>query len=190
MAPLPFHDESLEEALAADSTALNRLTAVLYQELHRLAKRHMVGQRRGHTLRTTDLINEAYLKLAHLKEPEWKDRVHFLSVASRAMRSVLVDYARKRRYAKRGGDPWRVSLRDAQLFSEQPSAEVLAIDEALKQLSELDARKSRIVELRYFGGLSVEETAEVIGASTGTVKREWDKARAWLRQELRRGQAE
>ncbi len=190
MAPLPFVGQSRDEARDADPTALNPLTALLYKELHRLARRHMVGQRPGHTLRTTDLVNEAYLKLAHLKEPEWKDRIHFLSVASRAMRSVLVDYARKRRYAKRGGDPVRVSLRDAPLVSEQPGAEVLAIDEALKRLSELDPRKSQIVELRYFGGLSIEETAEVVAVSTGTVKREWDKARAWLRRELRQGQPE
>jgi RNA polymerase sigma factor (TIGR02999 family) len=190
MAPLPPVGQSLDEAKELDSSALNRLTALLYQELHRLARRHMVGQRRGHTLRTTDLVNEAYLKLAHLKGPEWEDRIHFLSVASRAMRSVLVDYARKRRYAKHGGDPLRVSIRDAGLVSEQPGAEVLAIDEALKRLSELDPRKSQIVESRYFGGLSIEETAAVVAISPRTVKREWEKARAWLRRELRQGQAE
>jgi RNA polymerase sigma factor (TIGR02999 family) len=188
MAPLPFVGLLPEEARGANPTALNRLTPLLYKELHRLARRHMVGQRRGQTLRTTDLVNEAYLKLAHLKEPAWKDRLHFLSVASRAMRSVLVDYARKRRYAKRGGDLVRVSLTDARLVSEQPSAEVLAIDEALKRLSDLDPRKSEIVELRYFGGLGVEQTAEVLAISTSTVKREWDKARAWLRRELQQGE--
>ena len=190
MAPLPAAGQLPEEASGANPTAFDGLTPLLYKELHRLARRHMVGQRRGHTLRTTDLVNEAYLKLANLKEPEWKDRIHFLSVASRAMRSVLVDYARKRRYAKRGSDPLRVSLREARLVSEQPSAEVLAIDEALKRLSDLDPRKSQIVELRYFGGLGIEQTAEVLAISTGTVNREWNKARAWLRRELRQGELE
>jgi len=190
MAPLPPVGQSPDEAKEADPSALNRLTELLYEELHRLARRHMLGQRRGHTLRTTDLVNEAYLKLAHLKEREWDDRIHFLSVASRAMRSVLVDYARKRRYAKRGGDRVRVSIGDAGLVSEQPVAEVLAIDEALGRLSGLDPRKSQIVELRFFGGLSIEETAAVVALSPRTVKREWERARAWLRRELRQGQAE
>jgi len=176
------------EAPESDAATLKRLTPLLYGELRRLAKRRMVGQRPGHTFSTTDLINEAYLKLAHLEEPEWKDRIHFLSVASRAMRSVLVDYARKRRYAKRGANPVRVSLTVANLTSEQPGEEVLAIDAALRRLSELDPRKSQIVELRYFGGLGIEEVAQVVAVSTGTVKREWEKARAWLRRELGRGQ--
>src|SRR5262249_10859946 len=157
---------------------------LLYEQLRRLARRHMVGQRHDHTFSTADLINEAYLKLAHLDEPEWKNRTHFLSVASRAMRSVLVDYARKRRYAKRGANPVPVALTGAKLISEQPGEEVLAIDEALKRLSELDPRKSQIVELRYFGGLGIEEVAEVVAVSTGTVKRQWEKSRAWLRREL------
>jgi RNA polymerase sigma factor (TIGR02999 family) len=190
MMPLPSVGQLPEEARGADPMAPNGLTPLLYKELRRLARRHMFGQRRGHTLRTTELVNEAYLKLANLKEPEWTDRVHFLSVASRAMRSVLVDYARKRRYAKRGSDPVRVSLTDARLVSEQASAEALAIDEALKRLSQLDPRKSQIVELRYFGGLGIEQTAEVLAISTGTVNREWNKARAWLRRELRQGQIE
>lgn len=190
MAPSPSVAQLLKEARNGNPTALNELTSLLYEELHRLARKHMVGQRPGHTWRTTDLVNEAFLKLANLEEPEWKDRIHFLSVASNAMRWVLVDYARKRRYAKRGGEPVRVSLSDARLFSEQPGAEVLAIDEALRRLSALDPRKGRIVELRYFGGLSVDETAEVVAVSAGTVKREWDKARAWLRREMGQGRRE
>jgi len=178
------------EAPDNDAATLKRLTPVLYDELRRLAKRRMAGQRPGHTFSTTDLINEAYLKLAQLKEPVWKNRIHFLSVASRAMRSVLVDYARKRRYAKRGANPVRVTLTGANLTSEQPGEEVLAIDEALRRLSELDRRKSQIVELRYFGGLGIEEVAQVVAVSTGTVKREWEKARAWLRRELGRGRGE
>jgi RNA polymerase sigma factor (TIGR02999 family) len=163
------------------------LATALYGELQRLAKHHLRGQRPGQSLRTTDLVHEAYLKLANLKEPKWKDRIQFLSLASLAMRSLLVDYARRRGYAKRGGNPIRVSLADAPVISEA-STEVLAVDEALKRLSKLDSRKSQIVLLRYFGGLSIEETAEVMAISTGTVKREWIKAGAWLRRELRRGQ--
>jgi RNA polymerase sigma factor (TIGR02999 family) len=189
MAPLPFVGQLLEGS-DREAAALNRLTPVLYGQLRRLARRHMVGQRSGHTFSTTDLINEAYLKLAHLEEPEWKDRTQFLSVASRAMRSVLVDYARKRRYAKRGANPIRVSLTGANLTSKPPGEEVLAVDEALKRLSELDPRKSQIVELRYFGGLGIEEVAQVAAVSTGTVKREWEKARAWLRRELGQGHRE
>jgi RNA polymerase sigma factor (TIGR02999 family) len=177
----------LEEVRGGDPTALNQLTELLYEELHRLARHHVRGQNRGHTVRTTDLVHEAYLKLANLKQPDWKDRIHFLSVASSAMRSVLVDYARRRGYAKRGQNPIRVSLVHAQTTSEQPSTEVLAVDEALKRLSALDSRKGQIVELRYFGGLSIEETAEVMAISTATVKREWDKAGAWLRLELGQG---
>jgi len=189
MASLPFVGQSLELP-DSEASALNRLTPLLYDQLRRLAKRQMVGQQSGHTFSTADLINEAYLKLARLDQPEWKNRTHFLSVASRAMRSVLVDYARKRRYAKRGANPVRVSLTVAKLTSEQPGEEVLAIDEALKHLSELDPRKSQIVELRYFGGLGIEEVAQVVSVSTGTVKREWEKARRWLRRELGRGQGE
>jgi RNA polymerase sigma factor (TIGR02999 family) len=177
----------LEQARDGDPGALNRLSIALYRELQRLARQHLRGQRRGQSLRTTDLVHEAYLKLAKLNEPEWKNRIQFLSLASLAMRSLLVDYARRRGYAKRGANPIRVSLADAPGVSE-PSTEVLAVDEALKRLSKLDSRKSQIVQLRYFGGLSIEETAEVMAISTGTVKREWTKAEAWLRRELRRGQ--
>jgi RNA polymerase sigma factor (TIGR02999 family) len=148
----------------------------------------MVAQRPDHSLSTTDLVGEAYLKLAHLEEPQWRDRIHFLSVASRAMRSVLVDYARKRRYAKRGSNPVRVSLSDANLTFDPPSEQLLAVNEALKRLSELDPRMGQIVELKYFGGLGIEEVARVVEVSTGTVKREWEKAKVWLRREVRRVQ--
>src|SRR5712692_2488557 len=147
----PSIADLLEEAREGDPTALNRLTALLYRELHRLAKRQLLGQRPCHTLGSSDLVNEAYLKLANVRAPDWKDRAHFLSVASRAMRSVLVDYARKHHYAKRGGDLVRISLSDANISSDQPSAEVAAVDEALTRLSELAPRKSHIAELRYFG---------------------------------------
>lgn len=171
---------------AQDGDPVNRLATALYGELKRIAKKHLRGQRRGQTLRTNDLVHEAYLKLANLKEPEWKDRIQFLSLASLAMRSLLVDYARRRGYGKRGENPIRVSLSDLPAVAE-PSTEVLAVDEALERLSTLDSRKSQIVQLRYFGGLTIDETAEVMALSTGTVKREWNKAGAWLRRELRRG---
>lgn len=169
---------------AGDEAAVNKLVPAVYEELRRLAKRHMAGQRRGHTLQTADLVNEAYLKLVSLHETGWKDRIHFFAVASRAMRSVLVDYARRRGYAKRGGNPIRVSLSEANQISEGKSAEVIAVDEALTRLAALDPRKSQIVELRYFGGLGVEESAELMGVSSRTVKREWRWAKAWLYREL------
>jgi len=169
---------------AGDEAAVNQLVPAVYEELRRLAKRHMAGQRRGHTLQTADLVNEAYLKLVRLHETGWKDRIHFFAVASRAMRSVLVDYARRRGYAKRGGNPIRVSLSEANQISEGKSAEVIAVDEALTRLAALDPRKSQIVELRYFGGLGVEESAELMGVSSRTVKREWRWAKAWLYREL------
>jgi len=174
----------LAQVRGGSRAALNRLTAILYRELRGLAKHQLLGQRPGHTLRTSDLVNETYLKLANVRAPHWKDRAHFLSVASRAMRSVLVDYARKRRYAKHGGDAVRISLSNASISSAQLSAEVVAVDEALTRLSELAPRKSQIVELRYFAGFSIEETARVMALSTGTVKREWNMAKAWLRREL------
>src|SRR5712692_5087707 len=174
----------LEEAGRGDRAALDRLMPVVYRELRQLAKRQMNRQPPGHTLQTTDLVNEAYLRLVNVDGAAWKDRAHFLAVASRAMRSVLVDYARRRGYAKRGGNPIRVSLSEADQTSEQKSAEVIAVDEALSRLAALDPRKSRIVELRYFGGLSVEESAELLGLSSRTIKREWRWARAWLYREL------
>jgi len=167
-----------------DAAAVNQLIPVVYEELRRLAKRHMARQRKGHTLQTADLVSEAYLKLVNVKEAGWKDRIHFFAVASRAMRSVLVDYARRRGYAKRGGNPIKVSLSEADQAAEEKSAEVIAIDEALGRLAALDPRKSRVVELRYFGGLTVEESAELLGVSSKTIDREWRWARAWLHREL------
>ena len=188
MAPSgPVVSQLLAEARHGDRGALDKLMPVLYEELRRLAKRHMLRQSPGHTLQTTDLVNQAYLRLVNVQGAQWKDRLHFLSVASRAMRSVLVDHARGRRYAKRGGSRVRVSLEDAAIVSEQPGAEVIAVHEALNRLALLDQRKSQIVELRYFGGLTIEETAEVLGISRETVNREWNKARAWLYDALRQG---
>lgn len=160
------------------------LELLVYEELRRLARRHLAGQRQGHTLQTADLVSEAYLKLVHVKEAGWKDRAHFLAVASRAMRCVLVDYARRRGYAKRGGNPIRVSLSEVDQVSEERKAEVVAVDDALSRLAALDPRKAQIVELRYFGGLGVEEIASLLGVSSRTIKREWRWARAWLYREI------
>jgi RNA polymerase sigma factor (TIGR02999 family) len=167
-----------------DEAAVDELVPLVYEQLRRLAKRHLAGQQRGQSLQTVDLVNEAYLKLAHRRGVEWKNRAHFMAVASRAMRCVLVDHARRRGYAKRGRNPIRVSLAQGERGSDPGSAEILAVHEALTRLAQVDSRKSQIVELRYFGGLGDEEIAEVIGLSTRTVKREWRWARAWLYREL------
>ncbi len=169
---------------SGDDAAVDELVPVVYEQLRRLARRHLAGQRRGHSLQTVDLVNEAYLKLARCPGAGWKDRAHFVAVASRAMRCVLVDHARSRAYAKRGGNPIRVSLADAEPGVDPGSAEILAVHEALTRLTQLDPRKGRIVELRYFGGLADEEIAEVVGLSSRTVKREWRWAKAWLHREL------
>jgi RNA polymerase sigma factor (TIGR02999 family) len=180
----PSVGELLGQVREGLPSALNSLTALLYTELRRLARRQLLGQGAGHTLRTSDLVNEAYLKLANVGARDWKDSAHFLAVASSAMRSVLVDYARWRSYAKHGGNAKRISLSSADLLPERLGNEVVAVDEALAHLSQLAPRASQVVELRYFAGFSIEETAEAMRVSTGTVKREWNMARAWLRQEL------
>jgi RNA polymerase sigma factor (TIGR02999 family) len=178
----------LAQARGGNRAALDELMPVLYRELRHLARRHLLRHAPGPSLQTTDLVNEVYVKLASARQLGWKDRSHFLSAASRAMRFVVVDHARKRNYAKRGGSAVKVSLDEALIVSEQRGAEVLAVDEALCRLAALDARKGQIVELRYFGGLSVDETASVIGVSAVTIHREWAKAKAWLYDELRQGQ--
>lgn len=167
-----------------DSAALDELMPLVYGELRRLAHRYMQRERAGHTLQTTALVHEAYTRLCGGQQVAWQNRAHFFGVAARVMRHLLVDHARSRGYAKRGGGVRRVTLEQAALVSPERSAEVLALDEALERFAVLDPRKSRLVELRYFGGLSVEETAEVLGVSGITVKREWLKAKAWLYREL------
>jgi RNA polymerase sigma-70 factor (ECF subfamily) len=183
-APAPEFRPLRAAVESGEQAAVKRLVPVLYDELRRLARRHMAGQRPGHTLQTSDVVNEAYLKLANVKRPAWQDRVHFLAVASCAMRSVLVDYARRRGYAKRGANPLRVSLGESDDQRAEDPVEVLAVDEALSRLAALDPRKAQIVELRYFGGLGVDEVAQLLELSSRTIKREWRWARAWLYREF------
>jgi len=167
-----------------DTKALEELIPLVYDELHRLAQRYMNQEPPGHTLQTTALVNEAYLRLIDQPEVAWQDRAHFFAVAARIMRHLLIDRARGRKYAKRGGGAYQVALDEAANFSQERAAEFVALDEALQALAEIDPRKSQIVELRYFGGLSIEETAEVLKLSPMTVKRDWKLAKAWLHREL------
>jgi len=167
-----------------DGASLPQIIPVLYEELRRLARQHLSRQRRGHTLQTSDLVNEAYLRLVKLQQAEWSSRAQFFALASSAMRCVLVDYARRRRCAKRGSEPRQILNAEAILVCEQKSEEIIALDEALSRLAALDRKKAQIVELRYFGGLTVDETAEVVGVAPISVKREWARARAWLLREL------
>jgi RNA polymerase sigma factor (TIGR02999 family) len=176
--------ELLDQWRSGNKDALDALLPIVYDELHSLAHRRLRGERPDHTLQTTALVNEAYLKLVNQKSVQWQNRAHFFAVAAQVMRHILVDYARTRQYAKRGGGARHLSLDDAPVLSRERSREIVALDEALKRLAEIDPRKSRIVEMRYFGGLSAEEAAEALGVSAITVKREWLKARAWLYREL------
>lgn len=165
-----------------DQAARDELMPLVYEELRRLAHQCIRRERPGHTLQTSALLNEAYLRLVDQKNIHWQDRAHFFGIAARLMRQVLVDYARKRGYAKRGGDAHRVPLDEALIVSAERAADVVALDDALKSLAEIDPRQSQIVELRFFGGLSIEETAEVLAVSPGTVMRDWTLAKAWLRR--------
>jgi len=185
MAPSPQQVTQLLVAWGGgDRAALDELMPLVYEELRRLAHHYMSRERAGHTLQTSALINEAYLRLVDQKNINWQDRAHFFGIAARLMRQVLVEYARKRRYAKRGGEARRVPLDEAMIVSEERAADVVALDDALKSLAEIDPRQSQIVELRFFGGLSIEETAEVLGVSPGTVMRDWTLAKAWLRRAI------
>lgn len=173
---------------AGDATALERLAPIVYDELHRIARSHMARERSSHTLQATALVNEAFARLMDCTRVEWRDRVHFFSVASRMMRRVLIDYAR-RFGAKRGAGLQRVALDEAAVFGEDLSADFLALDAALDELAEVDERKCRVVELRFFGGLTVEETSEALGISSITVIREWNFAKAWLYRALSGGES-
>jgi len=163
-----------------DKAALGKLMPLVYRELRRLAGHYMRRERPGHTLQASALVNEAYLRLVDYRRMQWQNRAHFFAVAAQAMRRVLVEHARSRQYAKRGGTAQRISLDDVAVLTDQQAAELVALDDALTSLEALDARKARIVELRYIGGLSIEESAETLGVSTATVERDWRSAKAWL----------
>jgi RNA polymerase sigma factor (TIGR02999 family) len=186
---MPQSREGITEALkrlgAGEEGALDRLVPFIYDDLRALAHRHRAGRGAPETLDTTGLVHEAYLKLAAQRRAEWRDRGHFFAVASRAMRHILIDYARGRRRSKRGGGQAAVPLDETQIAVEEEAAHLLAVDEALARLEAFDARLARIVECRFFAGLSEEETAEALGTSQRTVQREWARARAWLKDELR-----
>jgi len=168
-----------------DQLALEKLTPLVYQELHRRAHRQMAQEHPGQILQTTAIVNEIYVQLIDLRGVSWRDRAHFFALASRLIRHVLIDAARSKGSLKRGAGSPHVALDENLLVSAEPLADVVALDEALTALSAVDERKSRVVELRFFGGLSIEETAEVLKVSPETVKRDWRLAKAWLRRELR-----
>src|SRR6476469_4327488 len=176
--------ELLEQWSQGDDAALAELTPLVYEELRRLAHRQMGGERPDHTLQTTALVNEAYLRLADQTKPRWQNRAHFFAVAARAMRQILVNYAKSYRSQKRGGGALKVELDETALVSQGQSREIVELHEALEQLAALDARKAEVVELKYFGGLNYDEIAEVLKISPVTVRRDWEFAKAWLYTEL------
>ena len=173
-----------------DEGALGRLIPLVQQDLHRFAHHYMSREQPGHTLQTTALVNEVYLRLVDIAQVSWHDRAHFFAIAARMMRRILTDSARSRNYQKRGGAVLHVSFDEGPAVAKERDAEIMAIDEALVALAALDARQSQVVELRFFGGLSVEETAEVLKVSPETVKRDWRFARSWLHRALSGGQAD
>ena len=166
--------------------ALDSLTPIVYDELHRLARHYMKGERPGHSLQTTALVNEAYMRLVDYKSMKWQNRAHFFAVSAQLMRRILVDHAR-RHNLKRGGDRLQVSLDETAMVASGKDADLVALDDAMSALAQLDPRKVQVVEMRFFGGLSVEETADVLKVSAVTVMRDWSTAKAWLYRELTRG---
>ena len=168
-----------------DEDALERLIPLVHDEFHQIARRCMAGERAGHSLQATALVNEAYVRLVDGKAVAWHDRAHFLAVSARVMRRILVDHARARRYQKRGGDAVKVTFDEALVVTKEPREDFVALDDALEALAKFDERKSRVIELRFFGGLSVEETAAVLNVSPDTVMRDWRLAKAWLQREMR-----
>lgn len=170
-----------------DESALEKLVPLVYEELRRLARRYMRRERPDHTLQTTALINEAYLQLVDIRNVHWQNRAHFFALCARLMRRILVDFARTRNYAKRGGGARPLSLDESPAVSPARSTDLVAVDEALNALTKIDDRKAQVVELRFFGGLTVEESAEVLKVSPETVRRDWRLAKVWLLRELRAG---
>lgn len=189
--PVSGDSRALTDLLLAwrggDEAALSRLVPLVYEELHQIARRCMAGERAGQTLQATALVNEAFVRLIDVRRVNWQNRAHFLAMVARLMRRVLVDAARAKQADKRGGDMARVTFDEALFAGDDPSSELLRLDDALDALAAFDDRKSRVVELRFFGGLSLEETAEALDVSTKTVMRDWDFAKAWLQREITGG---
>jgi RNA polymerase sigma factor (TIGR02999 family) len=171
---------------AGDESALDRLIPIVHDELHRIARACMAGEKAENSLQATALVNEAYLRLIETREVNWQNRAHFLAMAARLMRRILVDFARSRQYQKRGGGAVRVTLTDDLVLDAEPGRDLVALDDALQALAGLDERKSQVIEMRFFGGLSVKETAEALQVSPETVMRDWKLAKAWLLRELGR----
>jgi RNA polymerase sigma factor (TIGR02999 family) len=191
MTPSPQQVTQLLSAWSdGDLSARDQLMPLVYDELHRLAHRYMKRESPGHTLQTSALVNEAFVKLVDQRNVRWQNRAHFFGIAAQLMRRILVDHARGRQTAKRGEGVQAVSFDDALYVSDERSAEVIAVHEALEQLAKFDERKGHIVELRFFGGLSIDETADVLGVSPGTVMRDWTLAKAWLHREMNAGAAD
>ena len=186
MAGKPQHQitQLLAQWSEGNQSALDELYPLVYEELHRLARRYMSREKKGHTLQTTALINEAYVRLVDQKNVRWANRSHFFAISAQIMRRILIDHARRQAYAKRGGGAKQVSLEEAAIVAPDQASELVRLDEALKTLSKLDERRCHVVELRYFGGLSNEEIADVLKVSENTVTRDWNLARAWLYQHL------
>jgi len=171
-----------------DETALDKLIPLVYDELHRLAHRYMAHEWANDTLQTTALVHEAYLRLMDANQVEWKNRVHFFAISANLMRRILVEFARSRGSQKRGGDVWKAPLDEAAIVSPEPDEDLLALDDALTALAEFEPRKAKVVELRFFGGMTEEETAEVLGISSDTVLRDWKSAKLWLYREMKHGE--
>jgi RNA polymerase sigma-70 factor, ECF subfamily len=169
---------------AGNEEALQKLTPLVYRELHRAARHYMAGERTGHTLQATALINEVYLRLIDARRMDWQNRAHFFAVCAQLMRRILTDFARSRRYQKRGGGAAPMALDEALVVGSQPDSDLIALDDALKRLALVDERKSRVVELRFFGGLDVKETADLLKVSSETVARDWKLAKLWLLRDL------
>jgi len=184
----PRQEHEITQLLAAwregNQAALDELYPLVYDELHRLARRYMSKERKGHTLQTTALINEAYVRLVDQRNVQWANRSHFFAISAQIMRRILIDHARRHAYAKRGGGARQVSLDETAAMVQDDFSEFLRLDEALKSLAQLDPRRSQVVELRYFGGLNNEEIAGVLKISENTVIRDWNMARAWLHRQL------
>ena len=189
MAPPSSQDVTclLEAWSRGDEAALQKLVPLIYEQLHSLARYYMAHERPGHTLQTTALIHETYLRLVNVRQVKWQNRVHFFAICAQLMRRILVDFARARSYQKRGGGVPHVDIEEALTVSSNPDWNLVALDEAMRRLALVDERKSRVVELRFFGGLSVKETAEVVKVSVDTVMRDWQLAKVWLLRELSGG---